>query len=167
MNTITICRQHTISCGHRVAGHESKCAYFHGHNYTIHIYLTAKTGWLDDLGRVLDFSIMKSLFCEWLETHWDHKFLMWDKDPLFNEASPVMRDSLIGVPFNPTAENMASALLSNIFPRLLDKYAFEQSKKTRADQLAYNAVGSSCWVSRVIVEETPKCSAEAALASAR
>lgn len=26
---------HDISCGHRVYGHESKCAHLHGHNYRI------------------------------------------------------------------------------------------------------------------------------------
>lgn len=32
---IVATRYHDISCGHRVANHESKCAHLHGHNYRI------------------------------------------------------------------------------------------------------------------------------------
>jgi 6-pyruvoyltetrahydropterin/6-carboxytetrahydropterin synthase len=32
-------RYHDISCGHRVYGHESKCAHLHGHNYRVHFDL--------------------------------------------------------------------------------------------------------------------------------
>ena len=33
MTNQTAERYHDISCGHRVVGHESKCAFLHGHNY--------------------------------------------------------------------------------------------------------------------------------------
>ncbi|HET9130028.1 MAG TPA: 6-carboxytetrahydropterin synthase, partial [Terriglobia bacterium] len=74
-------RYHDISCGHRVYGHESKCAHLHGHNYRVHFVCEAEQ--LDQVGRVIDFSEIKHRLCEWLEDNWDHKFLMWEQDPEF------------------------------------------------------------------------------------
>ena len=70
---ISICRYHDISVGHRICGHESHCARLHGHNYRIHFTCTADE--LDALGRVLDFQVVKERLCQWLEDHWDHRFL--------------------------------------------------------------------------------------------
>ena len=75
---ITATRYHDISCGHRVVGHEGKCQYLHGHNYRIHFTCTAES--LDTVGRVIDFSVIKSKLCMWLEDNWDHMFLAWDED---------------------------------------------------------------------------------------
>lgn len=134
-------RYHDISCGHRVVGHEGKCRYLHGHNYRIHFYCQANQ--LDSVGRVIDFSVIKSTLCEWLEVNWDHKMLLWNRDPLFDEVGfdqPVTAFTLgiVRVPFNPTAENMAEYLINEIGPLCL---------KDTGVQLQ-----------RVIVEETRKCS---------
>lgn len=136
-------REHTISCGHRVQGHESKCANFHGHNYTIHITIE---GVLDDVGRVLDFAVMKSLFVAWLEQAWDHKFLLWEHDQYANAGLQDTLPGFVLVPFNPTAENMAEFLLTTQFPRILDL----------AGVLGVR-------VTKVLIYETPKCSASASL----
>lgn len=146
-------RYHDISCGHRVAGHESKCAMLHGHNYRVHF--TCEVDQLDALGRVVDFSVIKSTLCEWLEVNWDHKFLAWKEDPVINaivdlledhgqmdETSAIFGASIVWVPFNPTAENIAGHLLEEIGPRLLPKEVRLISVK---------------------VEETRKCSAGASL----
>lgn len=145
---ITATRYHDISCGHRVVGHESKCAFLHGHNYRVHF--TCAAGSLDGVGRVIDFSAMKSRLCMWLEDNWDHKFLAWSEDPVIKaliEAAhawisidPIIQ-SIVWVPFNPTAENMANHLLRVIGPQ----------------QLA----GAKVTLIRVVVEETRKCSATA------
>jgi 6-pyruvoyltetrahydropterin/6-carboxytetrahydropterin synthase len=115
MHTVT--RYHDISCGHRVHGHESKCANLHGHNYRI--IFTCRAPKLDKLGRVIDFSVIKSWLCQWLEENWDHKFLVWERDPM----GPVLRElnpnGVVFVPFNPTAENMAEHLVLVIAPLLL------------------------------------------------
>src|SRR5690606_40371968 len=50
-------RYHDISCGHRVVGHEGKCRFLHGHNYRIHFTVAADQ--LDEIGRVVDFSVIK------------------------------------------------------------------------------------------------------------
>jgi 6-pyruvoyltetrahydropterin/6-carboxytetrahydropterin synthase len=118
---ITITREHEICMGHRVYGHESKCSNLHGHNYVFHFTVKPKES-LDSIGRVVDFSEVKSVLCEWLEKHWDHRTILWEDDPLVTELEDI---SLYGegiknlhgiqyVPFNPTAENIASYFLNTI-----------------------------------------------------
>lgn len=133
-------RYHDFSSGHRVAGHESKCRFLHGHNYRVHF--TAAAPELDSLGRVVDFSVLKSTLCQWLEDAWDHKTLIWSGDILLSHLLDVVGDSIVVVPFNPTAENMASYLLHVVGPNLLP--------------LPLRLV-------EVRVDETRKCSAEALL----
>lgn len=129
-------RYHDFSTGHRVYGHESKCAHAHGHNYRIHFDCA---GSLDSVGRVIDFSVIKERLCDWLEDNWDHKFLLWEQDPwcpTFNEIDP---DGLVIVPFNPTAENMAQYLVEVIAPKQLE--------------------GTGVELIKCVIEETRKCSA--------
>lgn len=142
-------RYHDFSCGHRVAGHESKCAHLHGHNYRIHFHCRAdgQAGPLDQLGRVVDFSVIKSTLCQWLEDHWDHRMLIWDADDEWFKAlgaAPGLKSgrlfdtSVVYTPFNPTAENMAEYLMI-LAPGLLS--------------------GTGVKLTRVVVEETRKCTA--------
>jgi len=113
-------RYHDISCGHRVVGHEGKCRFLHGHNYRIHFTVAADQ--LDEVGRVVDFSVIKTALCEWLEEHFDHKFLIWEKDELLPQLHQVSGESLVVVPFNPTAENIAQYLVERIGPQQLKDY---------------------------------------------
>jgi 6-pyruvoyltetrahydropterin/6-carboxytetrahydropterin synthase len=110
-------RYHDFSYGHTVCGHESKCAYLHGHNGRVTFHCEADR--LDTVGRVIDFSVMKSTLCEWIELNWDHKFLVSEDDP---RADPLHEIDPIGtkiVSFNPTAENMADYLLHVVGPQVL------------------------------------------------
>lgn len=115
MHTAT--RTHEIACGHRVYGHESKCANLHGHNYTFELTLAPLTA-LDGLGRVLDFSAIKERLCSWLEANWDHRLLLWDEDPLAVQLAQL-GERIAPVPFNPTAENMARYFLLDVAPAQL------------------------------------------------
>jgi 6-pyruvoyltetrahydropterin/6-carboxytetrahydropterin synthase len=135
---ITAERYHDISCGHRVYGHESKCAHIHGHNYRIHF--VCATPELDGVGRVIDFSVIKSKLCMWLEENWDHKFLVWQEDPWAHDLS-TLDPTVVVLPFNPTAEKMADFLLRVMGPVLLE--------------------GTGVYLVKVVVEETRKCSASA------
>lgn len=143
------CRYHDISVGHRVVGHEGKCQHLHGHNYRVHFAIEGQR--LDAVGRVLDFSVIKERLCMWLEEFWDHKFLAWVNDPLLTklvsscegrdsdyELWKMIADSIVWVPFNPTAENMAEFLLTEIGPESLQ--------------------GTGCTLTMVTIEETRKCS---------
>ena len=150
---VTAARYHDISCGHRVGGHENKCALLHGHNYRVHFTCE---GDLDSVGRVIDFAVIKERLCMWLENHWDHKFVAWEQDEVLSSimrtlsyttgelagrAYGSLLESVVWVPFNPTAENMAAYLLNTIGP----------------EQLA----GTGVSLLDVVVEETRKCSARA------
>jgi 6-pyruvoyltetrahydropterin/6-carboxytetrahydropterin synthase len=160
--SITAERYHDISCGHRVHGHESKCAFLHGHNYRVTFVCQATI--LDEVGRVIDFSVIKEKLCMWLENNWDHKFLAWEDDEFMKRLLRVVEDehaakgeldfamiqlrgmfdmSLVWTEFNPTAENMASWLLHRVGPHQLR--------------------GTGVTLIQVRVEETRKCSAVATM----
>jgi 6-pyruvoyltetrahydropterin/6-carboxytetrahydropterin synthase len=150
----TIERYHDMSCGHRVCGHEGKCSNLHGHNYRVTFVCAAEEAGtsrpeddLDDVGRVIDFDVVKTRLCQWLEDNWDHKFLCFEHDQLmlhaYNNAPyhfhTLFHESLVWVPFNPTAERMAQYLVEVLGPQQLD--------------------GTGVQVIACKVEETRKCSA--------
>jgi 6-pyruvoyltetrahydropterin/6-carboxytetrahydropterin synthase len=142
-------RYHDISTGHRVVGHENKCRHLHGHNYRIHFRCEAAE--LDNLGRVIDFGVIKEKLCMWLEKEWDHKFLAWEQDSAITyivdsanvgatkEIFNIFDGSIVFTPFNPTAENMAEHLVKVVGPRQLQ--------------------GTGVTLISVRIEETAKCSA--------
>lgn len=140
MALITATRYHDFSCGHRVYQHESKCAHLHGHNYRVTFTILAPE--LDSVGRVLDFSVMKDRLCMWLEDNWDHHCLIWQEDPWSVDLA-MIDPTIVIVPFNPTAENMARILLDVVGPKQLE--------------------GTPATLIKVEVEETRKCSASAQL----
>lgn len=149
----TVIRSHEICAGHRVVGHESKCRHLHGHNYKFHFKVAPKhecgkvvtrgklvEDGLDSVGRVIDFSVVKTTLCQWLEDNWDHKFLHWSRDnlidalkiaasrpscPLEHEDHEHFLGSLVALPFNPTAENLAAYMVDVIGPQLLDEHGVE------------------------------------------
>lgn len=136
----TVTRYHDICTGHRVHNHESKCAHLHGHNYRIHFTIEASAdGELDSIGRVIDFSVIKTELCDWLERTWDHKFLVWENDPMALTLRKLDPQGVVIVGFNPTAENMAEFLVDRIGPILLNGYDVQ--------------------LTEVTIEETAKCSA--------
>jgi 6-pyruvoyltetrahydropterin/6-carboxytetrahydropterin synthase len=133
-------RYHDISTGHRVVGHEGKCQHLHGHNYRIHFTCVPGNGkQLDNVGRVVDFSVIKATLCEWLENHWDHKMLIWRTDPMLPILLQLDMEGVVAVPFNPTAENMAMYLVESLAPVLLK--------------------GTGVYLHSVRIEETRKCAA--------
>lgn len=127
MGKHTVIRYHDFCAGHTVTGHESKCAHLHGHNYRVHFHVQVQTfsseeinlNGLDNVGRVVDFSVVKQLLCEWLEQQWDHKFLINKDDPRLASLAEADPSSLVVCDFNPTAENMAQYLVEVIGPAAL------------------------------------------------
>lgn len=76
----TITKRLEFDYGHRLVGHESKCAHYHGHRGAVEVTVEAEA--LDGVGRVIDFSAIKSEFGTWLDETFDHAMLLRDDDPL-------------------------------------------------------------------------------------
>lgn len=167
----TATRRIQFCAGHRVLGHESKCAHLHGHNYVV--FATARvrpavaetvlatvmksnpedpaSAFLDGIGRVVDFSVLKDRIGGWIEANWDHGFILCAADQAMHRvmeqasrANPLIGQRLHIMPTNPTAENMARYLLTEVGPQ----------------QLA----GMDVELCHVRVWETENCYADAALA---
>jgi 6-pyruvoyltetrahydropterin/6-carboxytetrahydropterin synthase len=140
--TITCTRRLEFDAAHRVMQHEGKCRFVHGHRYVIEASFASKK--LDDLGRVVDFGIIKELLGGWIDQNWDHTLVLWDKDEaLGNAIKGQTKQHIYYMPSNPTAENMAEHLLTEICPKLF------------ADWPIY--------CTHVRVRETPNCHADASL----
>ena len=136
MSRIQATRYHDFSMGHTVTGHESKCRWLHGHNYRVTFTVEAPN--LDQVGRVMDFSVIKSLLCEWLEEHCDHKFLISKNDPRAQTLKDADPGGVVVVDFNPTAELLGDHLLTVVGPQQF--------------------YGTDVELVHVNIEETRKCS---------
>ena len=143
--TVTVMRQIKFCAGHRLLGHEGKCANLHGHNYTAQIFVTGRE--TDELGRVVDFSVINRLFKGWIDEHWDHGILVWTKDEeAVNAISQMSLNRLYCMPYNPTAENMAKYLLLEVAPKLVAQIE-----------------GYDVQVTKVVIWETENSAAEVCL----
>ncbi len=161
---ITCTRRFQFCAGHRVYGHESKCAHLHGHNYVVlvtarpvgNMLRSTESTALDSLGRVIDFSVIKRLLGEWIDQKWDHGFILFAEDNQMRQLMsrlPIDQSVVGGVlpiqklylmQSNPTAENMAQHLLVDICPMLFTPLGIE--------------------ICKVRVWETENCYADASLA---
>ena len=104
-------RRLKFDAGHRVHLHESKCRNAHGHQYVVFIHATAE--YLDKLGRIIDFSVLKEKFNGWIDENWDHGFIYYEEDKEMEEAlNMIQGQKKFALPYNPTAENLAKYLHS-------------------------------------------------------
>jgi 6-pyruvoyltetrahydropterin/6-carboxytetrahydropterin synthase len=141
MMTTTATRILEFDAAHRVMGHESKCATLHGHRYKIEV--TAEAASLDNLGRVIDFSVLKEKIGGWVDEHWDHTTIVFkdDLETIDGLGHIPSRKPYFLADWNPTAENMAFFLLSEVCPKVLEN--------------------SGVRVRKVRVWETPNCYSDA------
>lgn len=140
---IAAVRRIDFCAGHRVYGHESKCANLHGHNYTLYLHVQALHPGLDAIGRVIDFSVIKEKLGAWVDEYWDHRFLLWVHDEEAQaQLGPMLKDVYL-LPENPTAENIGRHLLLEVGPTLLQPLGVQLVK--------------------VVVWETPNCFVEVSL----
>lgn len=133
-NLVTAVRRLQFCAGHRVYKHESKCRHLHGHNYQVFLHarplvVSESSDGLDELGRVIDFSVLKQRFVGWIEENWDHGFIVFDQDlEALNLLKSLPGQKIYVLNANPTAENMALHLLNDIGPKLLAGENVELSK---------------------------------------
>jgi 6-pyruvoyltetrahydropterin/6-carboxytetrahydropterin synthase len=113
----SVTRIFPFDAGHRIVGHESKCANLHGHGYEAHVTVMAPE--LDRLGRVIDFGCLKEIIGGWIDSKWDHNMILFEEDELIKmlKEHPDRLYTIFSnkAPYqmmvNPTAENMARELL--------------------------------------------------------
>ena len=118
---VTVMRRIRFNAGHRLLGHEGKCANFHGHNYVCDVFVSGTA--VDDVGRLIDFAELKSLLKGWIDEHWDHGFVLSEADENGIAAIRMVEPTKYYLlPDNPTAENMARYLLESVCPQLLAPY---------------------------------------------
>ncbi len=150
MSTVECTRRIEFDAAHRVVEHEGKCKHLHGHRYVLEASFSANS--LDSLGRVVDFGRVKEVLGGWIDANWDHTTILYEADKALGAAiTEHTGQKIYYMPYNPTAENMASYLLENICPRL---FATETTETTA------NAV-IAC--TRVRLWETPNCYADAVI----
>lgn len=141
-----VIRRFTFDAGHRIPGHESKCQHLHGHTYILEVELSSPG--LDELGRVIDFGEIKSIFGDLLECFLDHSLILWENDHTARKAMELMAESsdpqkVFLMDQIPTAENILRLICEDLFPDVLGEWEkFREVKIT----------GGRLW-------ETPNCSA--------
>ena len=74
----------TFSAAHKIDGHPGKCAYLHGHNWTVEMAVSSLK--LNELGIAIDFSTMKALAKPVIE-ELDHCYL--NELPYFQTCFPT------------------------------------------------------------------------------
>lgn len=105
-------------------------------------------GKLDDIGRVIDFSVLKEKIGQWIDDNWDHNFIVYQADEALIQLlrnCPERRKDPFVMPYNPTAENMAEYLLKEVCPHVLN--------------------GTGVEVYKIELWETENCKAEVELVS--
>lgn len=117
---ITCTRRIEFDAAHRILNHESKCKMLHGHRYALEASFAAKK--LDDLGRVIDFGIVRELLGTWIDEHFDHNTILSIKDKKLGEKiAAETGQKIFYLDENPTAENIAKFLFKKICPKIFAK----------------------------------------------
>ncbi|WP_079526616.1 6-carboxytetrahydropterin synthase QueD [Halobacillus hunanensis] len=83
---VLVSKEFTFDAAHHLHCYEGKCKNLHGHTYKV---IFGISGYVDEIGIVLDFGDIKTIWKEQIEVHLDHRYL--------NDTLPQM---------NTTAENM-------------------------------------------------------------
>lgn len=137
---LTCTRRIEFDAAHRVMGHEGKCKNLHGHRYALEATFASRA--LDNLGRVVDFAVIKELLGKWIDDNWDHTTILFDKDKALGKAiTTVTKQKIFYMDANPTAENMAEYIMHTVCADLFGDMPIQ--------------------CVRVRLYETPNCYAEA------
>jgi 6-pyruvoyltetrahydropterin/6-carboxytetrahydropterin synthase len=149
---VTCTRRLEFDAAHRVMRHESKCRNLHGHRYAVELTARVVAGELDQLGRVVDFSVLKNVVGGWIDEHWDHGTIL-NKDDVDTAAFVDGKGwKLYLMEDNPTAEVMARFILDKA-----------NSLLSHADGLPRYGVR----ITHVRVYETPNCWADSRTVESR
>lgn len=97
--------------GHRLLDYAGKCRHLHGHN--ARAVITLESAELDDCGMVEDFSGVKRLVWDWLDSEIDHTLLLHRDDPLLSVLQSAGERVLV-TEENPTAEVIARMIFDYV-----------------------------------------------------
>ncbi|PMB05723.1 6-carboxytetrahydropterin synthase QueD [Fischerella thermalis CCMEE 5273] len=95
---VAVTKSFTFDAAHHLHLYDGKCKSLHGHTYRLSITVS---GYVDEIGIVLDFGELKRLFQEEIDARLDHRYL--------NEVLP---------PMNTSAENMIVWIWERLDDRL-------------------------------------------------
>jgi len=103
-------KEFEISTGHRLPNHEGGCYNLHGHNYWVKVIvdLGDMPEYIDEQGFLIDFSEIKHT----INFYFDHRFILYNQDPLADELKKM--PGVVLVPYIPTAENMSLHMIKLI-----------------------------------------------------
>ncbi|QED48071.1 6-carboxytetrahydropterin synthase QueD [Cytobacillus dafuensis] len=102
---VLVSKEFTFDAAHHLHCYEGKCKNLHGHTYNV---VFGISGYVDEIGLVIDFGNIKEIWKKEIEIHLDHRYL--------NETLPKM---------NTTAENMVVWIyekMSDAFNNRSEKY---------------------------------------------
>ncbi len=95
---------------HRLTSAYSKrCTGLHGHSYRFEIFLESPAK--DEHQMVMDFKLLKERLYAFIDA-FDHALLVSDEDTFLREVAPKLNTRYIILPYNPTAEMMASHIFT-------------------------------------------------------
>ena len=98
--------------GHRIPNHNGQCRYPHGHSYKLEVTLKGTpitTKGASDEGMLIDFSDLKKILKEKIQSVLDHRFIIAEEDHFFKKAlgEEASRElKIVYMPFIPTSENL-------------------------------------------------------------
>ncbi|MFD1038946.1 6-carboxytetrahydropterin synthase QueD [Virgibacillus byunsanensis] len=98
---VIVSKEFTFDAAHHLHSYEGKCKNLHGHTYKV---IFGISGYVDEIGIVIDFGDIKNIWKEQIEIHLDHRYL--------NDTLPNM---------NTTAENMVVWLYEKMEKALRNK----------------------------------------------
>ncbi|MBS4193196.1 6-carboxytetrahydropterin synthase QueD [Bacillus sp. FJAT-49705] len=98
---VLVSKEFTFDAAHHLHCYEGKCKNLHGHTYKV---VFGISGYVDEIGLVIDFGNIKEIWKKEIEIHLDHRYL--------NQTLPKM---------NTTAENMVVWIYEKMSDSLINR----------------------------------------------
>lgn len=129
---VAVTKEFTFDAAHHLHAYDGKCTNLHGHTYRV---VMTVSGFVNDIGLVIDFGDLKTVFKERIEQKLDHQYL--------NEVLP---------PMNTSAENMVVWMWEQLEAGLAKAASKEQA--VRLEELTlYETPTSRATVNRAWMSE--------------
>lgn len=128
---VAVTKEFTFDAAHHLHQYEGKCKNLHGHTYRL---VVTVSGFVDDIGMVIDFGDLKTIYKETIESRLDHQYL--------NEVLP---------PMNTSAENMIVWIWEQ-FEQALGEGAYSKRRLQLEEISLYETPTSSATLKRAWIE---------------